>query len=232
MKHLSPLLLIAFNITLCFAFSFTLTGCGDSSYSKKGSTVTTVNPADPVTPYSPDDPRHPNYVSNHCSDIDGQENLFYGYMKNVLNKGSYQDLIESQTDCKSYNGWVTYRNGNSVYQQYEQYSGVATCAWWNKQPMGISIGFFKGYKNTATIAIDATGDGWAYSGQGFPVRRMVFNGQIDCSQKDLTIHSQTSKGWLSLIVEKEYGNKNTPTLRVNVMFNGVSLGKQQLRRLQ
>lgn len=223
MKYLAPLLLIA--------LSFAVTGCSNSSYTSGQDEVSTLSPSDPVTPYSDDDSTDPNYVSNHCSDISGQENLYYGYMKNVLNTDKYQDLIESQTDCKSYNGWVTYQNGNSVYHQYESYSGSSTCAWWTKQPMGISVAFFKGYANTATIAIDATGDGASRTGQSFPVRRMVFSGQIDCSQENLTIHSYTSKGWLSIVVEKAYGNKSAPAMRANIYFNGSSLGKQQLRRL-
>lgn len=222
MKHLIPLLLIT--------GSFLITGCENSSFTSGKNVTTILEPTDPVTGFNPQNPNDPNYVSNHCSDVVNQKHQFYGYMKNVLNRGRFQQLIESQTNCKSYNGWITYTNGNSTFYQYEKHEGTANCNWWSQKPMGITIGFFKGYSNTATIAIDATGDGWAYSGQGFPVKRMILGGQIDCSQPDLTISSRTSHGWLQITVEKEYGNKNAPSMRASINFNGVDLGKQQLIR--
>ncbi len=223
MKHFIPLLLIS--------LSMFVTACNNSSYSSGKDVTTLPTTPDNVQPFSPPtDPQDPNYVSNHCTDIVGQEHMFYGYMKNVKNKNSYKDLIESQTDCKSYNGWIEYTNGNATYYQYERYDGTANCSWWNQKPMGITVDFFKGYANTATIAIDATGDGWAYSGQGFPVRRMVLGGHIDCSKEDLTIYSQTQRGWLTITVQKEYGNKHAPSMRANINFNGADLGTQQLIR--
>ncbi len=226
MKHFIPLLLVSISILV--------TACDKSSYSSRKDVTTLPPSADNVKPWNPNgqnNEQNPNYVSYHCSDITRQEHMFYGYMKSVLNRGSYRDLIESQTNCRSYNGWVTYTNGNATYHQYEKSYEAANCAWWSQKPMGITISFFKGYANTATIAIDATGDGWAYAGgQGFPVRRMIFNGYIDCSQKDLTIDSYTPQGWLTITVKKEYGNKHAPSMRANVNFNGVDLGRQQLIR--
>lgn len=231
MKYLSLLLILS--------SALWLTACENSKYTRGQDTVTTTPLGDDVTPFSPGDPNNPTYLSNHCSDITGQEYEFYGYMKNVLNKGSYQSLIESQTNCSSYNGRVKYYFGQSnfTYYQYEKHLGTANCNWWSQQPMGITVKFFRSHPTTASIAIDATGNGWAaQGGQGFPVKRMVFDGQqggqIDCSAEDLTIYSRTAYGDLVIQVEKEYGNKNAHSMRANVYFNGAKLGTQQLRRLQ
>lgn len=211
-----------------------LSGCNNSSYTSGQDEVSTLSPSDPLTPYSEPTTNDPNYVSNHCSDISGTEHMFYGYMKNMTNKDKYESFLESQTSCKSYNGWIKHENGNNVFYQYQQYDGTKNCDWWSQQPAGITVDFFKGYRNTATIAIDATGNGWASSGpansQGFPVNRLVLNGQIDCTQKDLTIHSLTNNGWFSILVLKENGSKHAQSMRAEVFFNGSSLGKYQLRR--
>ncbi len=228
MKYFIPLLLIS--------LSLFITACDNSSYSSGKDITTRPHSSDNVKPWRSgnlNNQGNPQYISNHCSNISNQKHTFYGYMKNVINRGSYKDLIESQTDCRSYSGWVRYANANATYEQYqyERYDGTANCTWWSQQPMGITVSFFKGYNKTATIAIDATANGWAYAGgQGFPVRRMIFNGRIDCTQKDLTIDSYTPQGWLTITVEKEHGNKHTPSMRANISFNDVDLGKQQLIR--
>jgi len=220
--------------TLLIFGSILLSGCSNSSYTSGQDQLEALQPTDPLTPYNQLGANDPNYVSNHCAELSGQEHQFYGYMKNKINEPAFESLLESQMNCKSYNGWVKYENGNNVYYQYQKYDGTKNCDWWSKQPAGITVGFFRGYRNTATIAIDATGDGWASSGpgnsQGFPVNRIILNGQIDCTQPDLTIYSATSNGWFSVRVLKENGNKNAQSMRAEVFFNGSSLGKYSLRR--
>ncbi len=222
-------------LTLLFVTAgFMMTACNNSTYSSGKNEVTTLPPDNLLTPYSEPNTVDPNYSTEHCGDITGSEHMFYGFMKNKTNEQSFAQFLNSQINCSSYNGWMRYENGNHVFYQYQNVAGTRSCDFWSKQPAGITVDFFKGYTNTATIAIDATGNGWAASGpensQGYPVNRMVLNAQIDCSKDDLTIHSLTRNGWLSILVPKENGNKNSQTMRAEVFFNGSSLGKYQLRR--
>lgn len=228
MKNLSLYIILTWTIVL-------LAGCPDSgskysSANKKE--ITTVPPADIVTKYENPDNNQVVYNSQHCSSLNSNANYFYSFMKNVYDKSTYSQLLEHMGGCTTFNGWIKTVNGNNVFYQYQQNSGTTNCSWWSQQPMGIWLGFFQGYPQSVSIAIDATGNGWASGGgQGFPVRRFELNGTIDCSKEDLTIWAQTPYGtWLNIVVPKEYGNKNALDMRATIYFNGKQIGKTFLRR--
>lgn len=219
-------ILIALTLTLGLA------ACPEkSTYSSGKDKVTTVPVKDPVKPFTKPDNKNPSYETQHCKDIQNQENLFYGYMKNITSSSAFSDLLESQGGCSTYNGWMKSVNGNQVFYSYQAYYGTSNCTWWSQHGMQIWVAFHKGYSKSASIAIDATGDGWTWgNSQGFPVRRMYFNAAIDCNQENLTLWTQTNRGWLQIVVPKEYGNKEAPSMRASVYFNGNLLGKQLLVR--
>lgn len=210
-----------------------LFGCGGSKFTE-GKDLTTPAPApsDPVESYTePAQAGTINYATQHCGDIVGQQHQFYSYIKSVNNRDEYSKLLEAQGLCKSFNGWTHTTSGSSSWWQYEQNLGTSSCDYWNKTPMGITLAFFQGYPQTVTIAIDATGDGWAMAGgQGFPVRQIQIGGQIDCTKEDLSINAYTKNGWLQIVAPKAYGNKYSADLRATVYFNGKKLGTTFLRR--
>jgi len=208
-----------------------LFGCGDSKFSADKDITTLPAPSDPVNPYSPTPTGQDPFQVNHCQDISGQQHQFYSYMKSVNNRTEYSQLLESQGICKTFNGWTQTTTGSSQWWQYEQNLGTSSCEYWNKTPMGITLAFFQGYPQTVTIAIDATGDGWAMAGgQGFPVRQIQIGGQIDCTQENLAINAYTQNGWLQIVAPKEYGNKHSADMRATIYFNGKKLGTTFLRR--
>ena len=216
---------------LAMTLAVFLFGCGDSKFSEGQDITTLPSPSDPVDPYSQPNTGEINYSTQHCGDITGTQHQFYSYMKSVSNTDEYAQLLDSQGVCKTFNGWTQTTSGSSSWWQYEQNLGTSSCDYWNKTPMGITLAFFKGYPQTVTIAIDATGDGWAMAGgQGFPVRQVQIGGQIDCSQENLSINAYTNNGWLQIVAPKEYGNKYSADLRATIYFNGKKLGTTFLRR--
>jgi len=217
--------------TLVMTLAFLMFGCGNSKFSDGQDVTTLPSPSDPVDPFNENEDTDINYSTQHCGDIAGDQHQFYSYMKSVNDRSQYAQLLESQGVCKTANGWTKATSGSSTWWQYEQNLGTSSCDYWNKTPMGITLAFFKGYPQTVTIAIDATGDGWAMAGgQGFPVRQIQIGGQIDCTKEDLSINAYTGNGWLQIVAPKEYGNKYSADLRATIYFNGAKLGTTFLRR--
>jgi len=214
------------------ALALSLLSCGESKFSEGQDFETTPVTIDPVESYSPDETGDTaTYATQHCADIASQTHQFYSYMKSVNNRTEYAKLLESQGVCKTFNGWTQTTSGSSQWWQYEQNLGTSSCDYWNQTPMGITLAFFQGYPQTVTIAIDATGDGWAMNGgQGFPVRQVQIGGQIDCTQENLAINAYTANGWLQIVAPKEYGNKYSTDMRATIYFNGENLGTTFLSR--
>lgn len=198
---------------LLISTAFMLFGCGSSNFGSGKDVTTLPRPTDPVTPFAPD--TDPVFTTQHCGDINANQHQFYSFMKNVRSEEALAELAESQGICH-----------RSARAQTDN------CNFWNQQPLGITFAFFRGFPQTASIALDFTGNGFPNNGgPGFEVRQAnQIGGQIDCSQPDLTINSFTSHGWLQIIADREFGNKNAADIRAQIIFNGQNLGTTFFRR--
>lgn len=203
-----------FKTLLVLTSFFALLGCGGSKFSEGQDPVTTTRPSDPVQSFVEPTTDNRNVITQHCSDISTQQTQFYSFVKSVNNKDQYAQLLNSQGLCQFTNGRLREED----------------CNFWTRT-MGVTLAFFQGFPQTATIAIDATGDGFPQNGgQGFPVRQAQIGGQIDCSQQDLTINAATANGWLQIVADRNFGNKITTDIRARIYFNSQLLGTAFLRR--
>lgn len=194
-----------------------LINCGGGSKfsSNSGKSVTTA-PKSPVTPKA-NGQTNPTYLGEHCKDISAAEHLFHSTTKIYIQaKQAYGLLLQAGGVCS-----YSYNDSNK-------------CDFWNQQGMGLWLSFHKGYPAQASIAIDATGNGWFNGDRNatpYPVRRMILNnGVIDCSKTDLTINFQTQLGYVQLVAPKEYGNKHTTDLRASLFLSGQKIGTGFLSR--
>lgn len=201
-------------ITLLIGSATLLFGCGGSKFGSDKDVTTAPQVPDAVTPFSPT--TEPTFTTQHCGDISGQQHQFYGVIKNPRNREQFAAFLETQGICR--------RGINSETEN---------CNFWNQQTIGVTIAFFRGFPQQASIQIDATGNGFPNNGAlpGFSVRSAQLGGQINCAEEDLSINAWTpNNGLLQIVAPNRFGNKNAPDMRMSLYFNGAILGTQFLRR--
>lgn len=218
-----------------------LVSCGDSKYGAGNNPVDPKQVGDEVDPFDASDKPTGAKVTYHCSNVKPNEyasrkdkNYFVGNGTIGGGKGAYRDLMEIAGVCME-NGQTQYTSANYYNSTQSYYSGTASCSYWD-QNYELTLGFDPSNSKMAKIFIKSTGDGFpaGWVGQGFPTELMEFNGYIDCTKEDLTIHAlawnqNTGKyGYISVIVPNEYGHKNHYSMRASLYFEGSLIGTSKL----
>lgn len=210
-----------------------VTGCADAGFNAAGSDdYTSVTPT-PITP-----------VTGSCGDYTKLPNALEGDKWHIY-QGDFRFDKNSPQQVK-YRGFMgdfgkfCANNANGEWRinprtgQYELfwgwYNGVANCSDWDDIAK-VWIFFPKGQPNRAHLVVDSTMSGYpaGWQGQGYDTQRMEFtNAQINCNVTDKTeiLYEPVQGHQFKVVVYK--GNKSSENIRVEIFYQGVSMGKNDM----